>query len=98
MKVKWQFPVIGFIICICSFLLSASSKGFHDFFLQNIGIHPLLVTIIAAVLLLITAMTGIITAKDTKASIINLVVLILTLMLLLFVTPIFLFGNYIDSL
>lgn len=95
---KWQYPVIGFIICISLFLLPTISKAFHDFFLQNIGIHPLLMTIITAVLLMIAAITGVITAKDTKASIINLTVLILTLMLLLFVTPIFLFGNYMDSL
>ncbi|WP_139184391.1 hypothetical protein [Sediminibacillus albus] len=92
------FSTIGLIICLLLLLFSAFSQGFHEFSVNSLGIHPLIITVAFSIASFFVAVLGIFKTKKGKSVIINLSVIVITLLISIIAISIFLFGNFIDNI
>lgn len=97
-EVKFTFfSVIGLIISLLLFYLSAFSDGFHDFSLTILGIHPLIITVIFSVTSFFVAVLAIFKTKEGKSIIVHLIIINITIIISILALLLFTFFVFINN-
>ncbi len=98
MLINLKPTLVLFTLSVLSLGAASFSKSFHDFSLDYLKLHPLILVIALSVLTFFLSIVAIFKSKTKRVVIVHLSLIVGSLCILLLSSFIFLFGNAVDNL
>lgn len=86
------FSVSGVVGSVLSFLLAAFSQGFHNFFVNQVGVHPLIIVMALSFASFMAAVFGMGKAREGGRAMTHLSIIVIALILFVITSSIFVVG------